>query len=83
MAVFKLNLDAIWQLYVLFGLPIFFLAMVVRYVAINRKSKFLKRCSTIVIIICIPLLVLSLLEALGVDTHIPIFNYSLYNVFGK
>lgn len=78
-----INWMALWNIYRIFGITAFILGWLLRTVGRARKSKFVKRVGNILIIITIPLIVLALLEAIGVNDKYPVLNFRLYNIMDK
>lgn len=75
------NWMALYNLYRIFGIGIFIAGFTIRLVGKNRKAKSVEKAGKIMMILTIPLIVLAFLEAIGLNTRFPVFNFSLYDFF--
>lgn len=76
-----INWMALWNIYRMFGITVFFLAIILHCIGKERKVKGFKKIAKILLILTIPVIVLAFLEAIGINEILPVIGFSLYDLF--
>ena len=76
-----INWMAIWNIYRMFGITVFFLAIILHCIGKERKVKGFKKIAKILLILTIPVIILAFLEAIGLNEILPVIGFSLYDLF--
>ena len=76
-----INWMALWNIYRVFGITVFFLAFVLHCIGKERKVKGFQKIAKILLILTIPVIILAFLEAIGINEILPVLGFSLYDFF--
>ena len=76
-----INWMALWNIYRVFGITVFFLAIILHCIGKERKVKGFQKIAKVLLIITVPLIILAFLEAIGINEVLPVLNFALYDFF--
>ena len=76
-----INWMALWNIYRVFGITVFFLAIILHCIGKERKVKGFQKIAKLLLIITTPVIILAFLEAIGLNEMLPVLGFSLYDFF--